>query len=647
MRRLLLAATLCLGSLHAASDEAPGWLKELTSVTVPPQGAKVQAYVLWDEQSITVDPTGRKVVVRRQAVRILNGEGRRYGQAVEYFLAGSSRVRDLRAWVLSASGQTKAYGKDQVVERGVVTDDLYSDSRIRQIIGQVDPGSTFGFESTVEDSSVFLQDYFSFHSGIPVRLARYSVTLPPGWQLQAVPLNIEKLAPTVDGNTHTWELRDLPYFEPEPSSPGLRGLGPRIAVSFVPPGEAIAGGRVIRDWVDVSRWMSELGDPQAQPDAAITAKAAQLATGRLTERDRLEALARYAQSIRYVSIQRNVGRGGGYQPHPAKDVLAKSYGDCKDKSVLMRAMAHSLGFTTYGVSAYSGDRDAVRPAWASPYQFNHAIVAIRVADSTDDAAIAQVPGLGRLLFFDPTDPHTSFGDLPLYEQGSFVLVEAGDRGQIVQLPLAPPQSNLIERTLQVQLLADGGLTADLTEKSRGAAATAARGRLKELTGDVYRRFTEHWVSRSVPGSTLQKLQPQDSESGFSLQVSLTAPTYGKLMQNRLLVFRPTAVARLGGSPFTDAKRTHPVILDSEAFTELTTVTLPPGFAVDELPEPVALKSSFGEFRSTYEAKDGKVIVRRSLEVKPTTLPPDRYREVKSFFDQVQGHEQAPVVLLKQ
>ena len=638
----------CGFSLLAAGDEAPGWLRELTSVTVPPQSAKVAAYVLWDEEAITVEPTGRKIFVRRQAIRILNGEGRRYGQAVESFLAGSSKVRDLRAWVISASGQTKFYGKDKVVERGVVTDDLYSDARIRQIAGEVDPGGTFGFESTVEDSSVFLQAQFGFHSGIPVHLARFSVTLPPDWQLKSTLLNHAGLVPKVEGSTHTWEMRELPYFEREPASPGLGRLGPRIAVSFVPPAAAAGAsvGRVVRDWADVSRWMAELSDPQAQPDPAITAKAAQLTAGFTTELDRLRALARFAQSIRYVSIQRNIGRGGGYQPHPAKDVFNKAYGDCKDKATLMRAMANSLGFTTYGVSAYSGDRDAVRPSWASPHQFNHAIMAIGVADSTDTPSVTAVPGLGRLLFFDPTDSNTAFGHLPLDEQGSYVLIEAGDRGQLIQLPMAQARANLVERTIQMRLMPAGGMQATLQEKSLGGAATMERSRFKQLTADNYRRLMERWVARSVPGSNLDKVTQEDTDEAFTIRLSVAAASYGKMMQNRLLVFRPTAVMRGSYSPFTEAKRTHPIVLDPEAFTESTTVTLPAGFKVDELPEPVTLRTTFGEFRSSYEAKDGQVLVQRSLEVHSATVPADRYAEVKNFFEQVQGHEQAPVVLIK-
>jgi hypothetical protein len=645
VRTLWLMLSFCV-ALHGANDDAPGWLKELSTFAVPPQSAKVSAYVLLDEESVTVEPTGRKISVKRRAVKILNAEGRKYGQAVQSFLVGSSKVRDLRAWVISPSGQMKFYGKDKTIERGVVTDDLYSDLRLRIINGEVDPGGTFGFEATLEDASVFLQDQFSFHSGIPVHRARYVVTLPADWKLQSMLLNHDKLEPVVDGATYAWEMRNLPYFEREPASPGLRGLGPRIAVSFVPPSGASVG-RVVRDWVDVSRWMTELSDPQAQPDTAIAAKAAQLTAGLTGEFERLQALARYAQSIRYVSIQRNIGRGGGYQPHAAKDVFTRAYGDCKDKATLMRAMAHALGFKTYGVSAYSGDRDAVRPNWASPGQFNHAIMAIVVGEATESPAVIAVPGIGRLLFFDPTDPHTSFGHLPLDEQGSHVLIEAGEQGKLVQLPMAPSVANLMERTIEMELLADGGMKAQLVEKSRGDAAAGERSRHRQLTSDHYRRMIEQWVARSVPGSALDQVSQEDTANAFTLRLHVAAPAYGKLMQNRLLIFRPTAVLRGSYSPFTESKRAHPIVLDPEAFSESTTVTLPAGFAVDELPEPVTMRTTFGEFRSSYEVKDGKVLVRRSLEIRPVTLPTERYAEVKKFYEQVHGHEQAPVVLMKQ
>ena len=96
------------------------------------------------------------------------------------------------------------------------------------------------------------------------------------------------------------------------------------------------------NWVEVSRWLSGLHDSQWAPDAAITEKVRQLTAGAKTELEKIHAIGHYVQNIRYISIQIGLNRGGGMRPHTAAEVFAKSYGDCKDKANLMRAMLKVL-----------------------------------------------------------------------------------------------------------------------------------------------------------------------------------------------------------------------------------------------------------------------------------------------------------------
>jgi hypothetical protein len=153
------------------------------------------------------------------------------------------------------------------------------------------------------------------------------------------------------------------------------------------------------------------------------------------------------QNIRYIAIEVNLARGGGYQPHPATEVFANQYGDCKDKANLMRAMLKIAGIRSYLVGVYSGDRYHVNPQWPSPGQFNHMIIAIQVDDSITSPVAFVHPVLGRLLLFDPTDTGTPLGDLPEDEQGSYALVIAGKQGDLVQLPSAPAESNRSDITI--------------------------------------------------------------------------------------------------------------------------------------------------------------------------------------------------------
>ena len=119
-------------------------------------------------------------------------------------------------------------------------------------------------------------------------------------------------------------------------------------------------------------WLSDLDTPQVQVDDALARKAYELTALAKTEFDKIRAIATYVQNIQYISIQTDLGRGGGYRPRSSIEVFAKSYGDCKDKANLMRAMLKVVGIESVLVSIYSGDPNYVRADWPTPQQFNHA-----------------------------------------------------------------------------------------------------------------------------------------------------------------------------------------------------------------------------------------------------------------------------------
>jgi hypothetical protein len=118
------------------------------------------------------------------------------------------------------------------------------------------------------------------------------------------------------------------------------------------------------------------------------------------------------------------------------------------------------------------------------------------------------------------------------------------------------------------------------------------------------------------------------------------------MQNRLLVFKPVVVDRLNSLWLTDNNRTHPVVMEANAFNETATFKLPVGFVVDETPDPVNLETPFGKYSTSYEVAGSSLIFKRSLVLNSTTIPVEKYPMVKDFFVKIRSAEQAPVVLLK-
>jgi hypothetical protein len=147
---------------------------------------------------------------------------------------------------------------------------------------------------------------------------------------------------------------------------------------------------------------------------------------------------------------------------------------------------------------------------------------------------------------------------------------------------------------------------------------------------------------------VSKLEPRDDAAAdhFNLEIDFTAPAYGQLMQDRLLIFKPAIVSRRESLALTDAKRKHPVVLTSNAYSETLSLKLPAGFDVDELPDAVKLDTAFGSYATNYEVKDGHLVFTRKLVQKAGTIPVDQYAAVRSFFEKIRAAEQSPVVLAR-
>ena len=96
---LLFAAT----ALTAAED-APSWVRDAAAQTVPDYSSKVTSVVLLQEEMVTVDADGRRVMRERGAVKILQlgGESIEAGRS---YNTKNGRIRDFQGWLISPAAK--------------------------------------------------------------------------------------------------------------------------------------------------------------------------------------------------------------------------------------------------------------------------------------------------------------------------------------------------------------------------------------------------------------------------------------------------------------------------------------------------------------------------------------------------------------
>src|SRR5258705_14005907 len=109
--------------------------------------------------------------------------------------------------------------------------------------------------------------------------------------------------------------------------------------------------------------------------------------------------------------------------------------------------------------------------------FDHMILAVKLPDGLTIPqliAILQHPRLGKLLFFDPTNELTPFGQIGGYLQANYGLLVTPEGGELVELPKQPSSLNSIQRKAKLTLDPTGKLQGTVEEVRVGDRAWTQR-----------------------------------------------------------------------------------------------------------------------------------------------------------------------------
>ncbi|HUA88716.1 MAG TPA: DUF3857 domain-containing protein [Steroidobacteraceae bacterium] len=643
-----LAALMLFFAAPALASDAPDWLRAQLAAPIPAHDDEAPAVLLYSETVATFTANGKLRRLDRRAYRILRPEGERYG-LVHQPVTAWSRVLDMRGWSIPSDGKPYEVKDRDAVEAAVnVTGgDLVSDVRIRVLkIPAATPGSVVGYEVTTEEQPPMSTDTWEFQDEVPGREARYMLELPPGWQYQAVWLNHPEVAPISSGQGRwAWTVSDLRALRNEPHMPPRGALVGQMQVLAIPPGGRPAG---IQSWHDIGTWYNGLTAGRRDPSPEIRHKVAELTAALPEPVARIRAIAAFVQTdVRYVAIELGIG---GYQPHPATEVFVHRYGDCKDKVTLMSSMLHEIGIESDYVIVNS-ERGAVNASTPASLAFDHVVIAVHLPAAANDLSVQSLirhPTLGTLAIFDPTDEFTPFGSLSGPLQGAYGLLVAPAGGELVQLPQLPPANNSLRRTAHARLDEHGTLSGDVDEVFVGTRATGQRALLAGTTGDAHTRtvesrigndFTRFEIVRATVAGAHDNMQP------LEWHYQLVAEGYAKL-NGPLLLVRPRLFGtKSSGVLESPHERLQPFEFNAaEQDHDEFEIELPPGYQVDDLPDPVDLDYGFATYHSKTESIPGKLRYVRSFEVRQLSVPAAQVPKLREMYRAIETDEHVVAVL---
>ncbi len=495
---------------------------------------------------------------------------------------------------------------------------MYYDARARVLsFPALAPGDVLELQWRLEDTSVenLLSDYWGdveLLQGLFTRKHyRYVVDMPKArplsWNKGGVPRwLVASSAEQGDRTVYRFEATDVARVIPEPNMPGYAEVASPLHLS------------TYQNWEQVGRYYWGLVRDQLVPNEELK-RAVDAALKGVDRKDEAKVVAALygfvVTNTRYVALEFGIH---GYKPYRVDRVLARRFGDCKDKASLIHAMLKVAGVDSRLVLLRMRHLGTLSPEVASLAAFNHAIVYVPKLD----------------LFLDGTAEFHGSRELPSADRVANVLVVEPDApSRFLTTPEGKAEDNNTALTMEVTLKPDGSASATGSMVARGQGAPELR-RTYETPGTRQTTFEQQWA-QSYPGLKATEVVVSDTkalEQPLRIKFGISTPRYAEA-GGGLLRFFPFGAGRT----FTQAlaplsERETDLVFSGVWSNDLEmTYALPPNWTVAELPPEVLEESPFGSLRIAVARDGAKVRVTGKLVMSAARIAAKDYGAFRSWL----------------
>ena len=604
---------------EARRAQAPG--------TSRPPGEADPAIVLLDRRAVRVHPNGLAETFSQRVTAIRTDAGARDNK--EFYVRytpGSEEVEIREARIYRPEGD----GWEVLQSTGRDDEDLsepwyglYYDFRAQVVRFEgLRAGDVVDIEYVVSDVSREnqLAGYFGdlefVGESLPKRRWDYTLLGPRDRPFYFARPALEGLKESVaeenGEKVYRFAAADIPRGEAEPAMPGLGESSPYLHVS------------TYRSWEEVGAWYWRLIEEQLVPDDNVRrAAAAALKAAGPTDVEKVRALhGLVVGGTRYVGLEFGIH---GFKPYKVSQILARRFGDCKDKAALLVVLLREAGIDADMVLLRTRRGGQLAKLPASLAIFDHAIVF--------------VPTLN--LYLDGTAEFSGMDELPGQDQGVMVLRVGPHGSHLDQTPVLPASRNRAVRRWDATMKADG--SADVREKLilTGQAAPEWREHY-QTRGERTDRYGKALSARNPGAQLLSVDMPgiEDRNRPVTVLSHATIPGVAERTADKALRLPlGTHEIDLARTYARLSERKSPLVLGYPwQHEEQIAYRLPPRFSLTHLPASRRIDSAFGHFELQVRAQDAggsaSVIVTGALDVERDRITAAEYPAFRRFLAEV-------------
>lgn len=556
-------------------------------------------------------------------VKILNERGKQLGEIEIEYDSTYESVEIEFARTITPGGDVVYAGSKHIrdVSR-YLNFPLYSNARAKIIsMPEVAVGSILEYKVRTIQNKMIADDQYEASYGLqtdsPIQHAEFTVTLPKGKALKQKVLNIEfaknkeTLTPVVaekDNETvYSWTFDNIEQLIPEPQMPPMAQITPIILLS------------TFDSWDQIYQWWWPLAKEKIRTDASMQTKVKELIKPEMTSREKAEVIHHFCtKNIRYVGVE--YGKAG-YEPHPATEIFANKYGDCKDQAILLIALLKEAGIKAYPVLIGTKDMPKLQEDLPSVL-FNHCIAAVDID--------------GEIIFLDPTGETVLFGDLPAADQDRDVLVIFENEEKLMRTPKYPAVHNKVFKKTVLNFISPADIKGRREIRTEGLFDQVQRAWFRFTMPSLIEEALRQKVQEMIPGGRLidhTAENTDDMQKGVALIYNFSGSDFLIRAGEKTWVVPQMATIDLDVVSRNERKFAIDLFVPQ---TEITSVEIsfPKEYRVKSLPKPVASDNPWFSYKHIYEKTDHKITFTEEKILKKDFIDVKDYVIYKNILEQL-------------
>ncbi|OAV45201.1 DUF3857 domain-containing protein [Lewinella sp. 4G2] len=608
--------------------------------------SSTEAYVLFDRMSLEINfdasNTPRRTQRVHRRVKLIRESSFDRATVELYYRPKTESMTDINACIfIPGEKVVKLKGRDFV--RSKYSDDV---NLIKFTFPGVKEGAIIEYQYNYSTENIVVPSRFQFQEDIPVRYVEYSsrildmfeyvnIGTSTNYDVKQHRNTTQQLGSrTHQININTFGYYDLPSYEYQPYVNNFLDYLPYVQYqlrNFYPPDGTVR--KIFTDWPQTIKAMdgwTEFGKAYKQGGLSngVWKVAEPKLAGLTTETEKAQALYDFVIN----NVVWNEVHDWTSDHSPDRTFEAKE-GDSGEMAFMLLALLRRADIEAQPALVSLRDRGAPIQVFPIMAQFEHAMVYAKLD--------------GEWTFLDPNDRRRPMGLPRSSALNGAVMIADPDNPRWVE-PTTPAAKSTIMVTADLQ--DDGTATTEIIAKSDSYFAYSDRIRVANMEEDMEFPIAEN-IAKRFPEASLVDMEVMDGDvKSGDMKYSMHLEVPMADVVDDYLYLQPILVTALDKELVDTERRLYPMDFNYPWVKRyITTINLPEGYVVDEIPESFIVKSEDGSMVSLFRVlgqEDGKINLEHRVSINRTVYSAAEYPVLKELFELVIEAQESVIVLKK-